>query len=142
MKVGFTGRREGLNSCQVNMFYDTLETIGNISEFHHGDCVGADAEAHDIVANLNEFIAKHIHPPEKQDLRAFCNPDAIYKPKSYFARNRDIVDMSDVMVACPPTDVDPGRGGTWYTINYARKQGKPIYICYPNGTVGKENFND
>jgi hypothetical protein len=27
-------------------------------------------------------------------------------------------------------------GGTWYTIEYAEKQGKPVKIIWPSGSIG------
>lgn len=100
--------------------------------FHHGDCVGADAESHDLVRHTDSKIV--IHPPVKDDLRAFKKGDEERTPKTYFARNRDIVNESDVLLATPFT-AEETQGGTWYTINYCVKQKKKVYIVLPSGEI-------
>ena len=54
-------------------------------------------------------------------------------PKSFFARNRDIVDETDIWIATPATKKE--MGGTWYTINYSHKQKKHRVIVYPDGSI-------
>jgi hypothetical protein len=56
-------------------------------------------------------------------------------PKSFFARNRDIVDETDMLIATLATKKE--TGGTWYTINYSRKQKKHRVIVYPDGSIGE-----
>jgi hypothetical protein len=98
------------------------------TEFHHGDCVGADAEAHDIATQ--RCVRVVIHPPTEDRLRAFCDVTngQVLKPRPYIDRNHDIVDSCDVLVAAPRTDTELVRSGTWATIRYARKQGKLVSI--------------
>lgn len=50
-----------------------------------------------------------------------------YKPSSYFKRDKAIVDKSETVLC-----YHDGRekGGTWYTIKYARKKQKEILNCY------------
>ena len=79
-----------------------------------------------------------IHPPIKDEVRAFCEGDESWEPKSYFARNRDIVIVSNVILATPVTEFET-KGGTWYTINHAKKLKKPLYIIYPSDRI--EMFN-
>lgn len=55
--------------------------------------------------------------------------------KGHLARNRDIVNESGIMLAAPAEMTEQARGGTWYTIKYARKVGKPLVIVLPDGTV-------
>lgn len=106
-------------------------------DFHHGDCVGADAQAHDLAGRVN--AKRIVHPPVDNTHRAWVSfYDEIREPKSHFARNRDIVDETDVLIAAPPYMDDitkDTRGGTAYTVNYARKRGKPVYIVRPDGSV-------
>lgn len=47
--------------------------------------------------------------------------------KQYYARNQQIIDESDLIVAFTEKD----NGGTWHTIKAARKQGKPVKIIRP-----------
>ena len=135
MIVGMTGSRDGLSTKQKALCKEFLETL-EATEFHHGDCVGADAKTHKIARELGLYII--VHPPEKNDLRAFCEGDESRKTKGYLARNRDIVSESKVMLGFPKQERQ-SKGGTWYTIKHAKKQGKKTYIIYPSGNV--EEFN-
>ena len=54
-----------------------------------------------------------------------------------------IVADADVMLACPPNYEEIKRGsGTWATIKFARKSGKPLAIVYPDGGFMVENWTD
>jgi nucleoside 2-deoxyribosyltransferase len=47
--------------------------------------------------------------------------------EEYYRRNREIVDNSDMVYAfIAPDGID--RGGTWYTINYAKLKGKEVIL--------------
>lgn len=133
MIIGFTGTRQDLTVKQVIALERTLFKIRG-RELHHGDCVGADHTAHEIGLNLGFTIT--IHPPSLNKLRAYCVGDVILPPKSYLKRNMDIIDSSDVLIACPegPERV---RSGTWATVRMARIANKPVVIIYPDGTVAK-----
>ena len=45
MKIGFTGTQKGMTHHQLIKLLDELCSYSNI-ELHHGDCIGADAQAH------------------------------------------------------------------------------------------------
>ena len=49
--------------------------------------------------------------------------------------NREIVDESELILACPPVAEEEFRSRTWGTIRYARNQSKAVVVIYPNGTV-------
>lgn len=138
MKMGFTGTREGMTDAQKATFSLILHHCGP-REFHHGDCKGADADAHVGVSVVSFPCKIVIHPPENGDLRASCAGE-VRPVKGYFARNRDIVAETDALVACPKGP-DTGRGGTWYTINYARARGKPVLIVWPDGRYERERWS-
>jgi len=149
MKIGFTGTREGMNKMQKKNFTYLLNSFSedmSIAEFHHGDCVGADADAHKLILDFNDFpplnsreCEIHIHPPKDDSLQAKCEGFCkYYKPATYLARNRNIVDSVDIMVAVSATPHEILKGGTWYTINYARRNKVPVWILYPNGKVEKQ----
>ena len=136
--IGFTGTRHGMTEEQRKMALGLLEQMGlawkarfNII-LHHGDCVGADADMHDLAQLALCPIKIVIHPPIKDDFRAYCMGNETRIPKSYLARNRDIVDESKILIATPHT-FEETSGGTWYTINYAKKVGRQIVIIWPNG---------
>src|SRR5262245_22040900 len=86
---------------------------------HHGDAIGADAEAHDIAVALGCGIA--IHPPAIGKQRAFKLAADIRAPKSYLNRNKDIVREATLLVAAPAEPIEQLRSGTWSTVRYARK---------------------
>jgi hypothetical protein len=139
VKLGFTGTQEGATLKQVEAF---SKFFGKylVDEFHHGDCVGADAQAHSIACSWH---TKNIiiHPPIKTVKRAYCEKlytfdekhttIVILEPKDYLDRNKDIVDACDVLIACPKTSKEELRSGTWSTVRYARKRNKKIIILEP-----------
>ena len=140
--VGFTGTRRGMNEKQKKLLRSFLERLKwhcKAREFHHGDCVGADEEAHEIARESSYYIV--VHPPINPILRAFCEGNEVLDPKPYLVRNRDIVDSSDVLIACPYQEKEVLRSGTWATVRYARKRHKPIIIIFPSGRVKYESAN-
>lgn len=128
MKVGFTGTQIGMSEAQKLQFVQDLLLL-NPTEFHHGDCVGADADAHDIVREFFPGCKIVSHPPTIRSKRAFKKADEYREPKDYLARNKDIVDETDVLFGSPKSDEEELRSGTWSTIRYSRKQNKePIVL--------------
>ena len=149
MKFGFTGTRIGMTEKQQEMCLSIFRDFHG-AEIHHGSCVGADYEMHQ--AFIFAPITIIVHPPIVTKFMAGCGGRIIsmsaegkttqkpveYKtPKSYFARNRDIVEETDALIAAPSTEEE--KGGTWYTINYARQLKRHIFIVLPNGTFVEEN---
>lgn len=142
MKIGFTGTRNGMTAAQkgaVTRFLNaTLSLPKSNNEAHHGDCIGSDAEFHYLVYDLARTV---IHPgysannPTDDSKRAYCEGNEIRGPKNHFARNRDIIDETEMLLSTPPCKPLPSSGGTAYTIGYARKQRKPIVVIYPDGEV-------
>lgn len=136
-KIGFTGTRKGMTNKQREMF---VQVIANYSkpliEFHHGDCIGADEQAHDIARVHGFYIV--IHPPINPNRRAFCEGGVILTPRDYIPRNHDIVDSSDIIIATPGEEHEVIRSGTWATIRYAIKKGKTLRIIYPSGLSHRE----
>lgn len=131
--IGFTGTRYGCKSDQYAALQNYLADQPIDSEAHHGDCVGADANFHEICTRLAFRIA--VHPPLDATHRAHKQGDETREPKSHFARNRDIVNECDVLIGCPFQMQHQPHGGTWYTIDYAIKQKKPVVIIYPDGSM-------
>lgn len=133
--IGFTGTRNGLTEAQSRSLRELLGHFiqNGAKTFHHGDCIGADAEAHHIALELGYWII--IHPPIKNSLRAYCKGHEFRKERTHFARNRCIVGESHILIATPATSFETS-GGTWYTINYAKKMGVLIKLIPPDGKVG------
>ena len=132
MKLGFTGTQFGMTAEQLEKFKQLIAEL-QPKEFHHGDCVGADAEAHQLIVNTGCKII--IHPPKNETKRAFCGSDTIRKPKDYLVRNHDIVDETEVTIATPREHTEQMRSGTWATVRYCSKSGKKVYIILPDGQV-------
>jgi len=130
MKIGVTGTRSGMNEIQFAAVQDYLsQFVPADTELHHGDCVGVDVE----VAILAQLLGMRTvcHPPSNDELRANHASDEIREPLSYFARNRNIVDDTDVLIVVPYQDVHQTNGGTWYTHDYAKKKGKALVVFFP-----------
>jgi hypothetical protein len=85
ISIGFTGTREGFTEAQRKYFEAILAGLAlanRYGDFHHGDCQGADAEAHDMVRALCPDWTIHIHPgPEGDSWRAHKTGDKTYEPK-------------------------------------------------------------
>lgn len=134
MKLGFTGTQSGMNVMQMERF---LVAVPMLTEFHHGDCIGADAQAANLVQQHFPNVTIIGHPPINPCKRAFFESDISWEPKDYLVRNHEIVDEADLMIATPYEENEQRRSGTWATVRYARKIGKPIWIILPTGVVIK-----
>ncbi len=131
MKIGITGTRAGMNERQfsdVKAFLQGHYQPG--SEFHHGDCVGVDAEAAILAKEIGYKIISHPGPGH-DGLRAFVECDESREPQSHFKRNRTIVDTCDVLLVVPLQNEHQPRGGTWYTHDYAVKKDKSVIMVFP-----------
>lgn len=49
--IGFTGTREGMTQAQKDVFASLVARI-EPDEFHHGDCVGSDEAAAELVHRI------------------------------------------------------------------------------------------
>lgn len=134
MKLGMTGTRFGLTESQFAAFLKVMSQI-TITEFHHGDCVGADAEIATFLKQEQPSIRIISRPCTITKARAYTDADETHEPIGPLDRNRLIVDGVDLMVAFPGKMKEQQRSGTWYTIRYARKQGVPLMIFWPDGSV-------
>ena len=132
MKIGFTGTQKGITESQKLKLIEILVKNQPVY-FHHGDCVGADANAHNIVKNHIRFYKIIIHPSIQKIKRTFCHGDDCRNAKPCLERNKDIVDETDLLITCPKGFKEELRSGTWSTIRYAIKQRKKILIIYPDG---------
>lgn len=140
MKVGFTGTREGLTTEQHRALCRWVRE-NEITEFHHGVCVGADEEAFAAVRAYNRGAKIVGHPPSNRSL--ICESceelgDELLPARPYLDRNRDIVNVVTVLVACPKGP-EERRSGTWFTVRAARLRRIKIVVIYPDGDVVVEN---
>jgi hypothetical protein len=148
MNISVTGTRSGMTPYQRSVVKSTIEDLpigegfedvvpDRCVQVHHGDCVGVDVEFAEMFQGLGGVVTVS-HPPSKNDLRAFHESDIILDPMSYFARNRKIVELCDVLIVIPYQNKWCNDGGTWYTHDYAKKQdGVDVYVIWPNGGEGE-----
>lgn len=139
MILGFTGPRVGMSERQSRWLRQIFKEM-KPDEFHHGACIGADEAAHwaAIDAGIPLIV---IHPPvitrfmmSIGPYRAYPSKVKILPPNGYHARDKDIVHACDRLISTPagePTE----RSGTWWTINYALSQRRPVTLCYPSGEI-------
>lgn len=107
-----------------------LKLIGldELEKFHHGDCVGADAQAHRIARQCGLYIIRH--PPMEPAGRAFCDFDEDRPPKPFLVRNKEVVRESEAIIAMPDGP-ERLRSGTWSTVRYAHSLEREVYIIDP-----------
>lgn len=146
MKVGFTGTQRGLTKEQMSTLRLIASRIHNralfpdgsvfngheINWFIHGMCWGADTEAADIFKSHGFKLIGY--PGTEQQSRS-QQVDILKDVKPFLARNKDIVNGSDILIACPGEFTEVLRSGTWATYRYATKIPKPIAIVFPDGNV-------
>ena len=136
--VGITGSRHGMTDDQKCALAAKLEEMRDRDEvhtFHHGDCTGADVEGAEIAYALGFRIIAH--PPDNPKFRAYHDSDEIREPKHYYDRNRDIVNETGALFACPNAPESEG-GGTWWTVRYAREVGARYELISPQPLLLEE----
>lgn len=74
---------------------------------------------------MNTYDKKFQELIKKADKITICNQE--YTSECFFVRNRYMVDESDIVIAVWNGQK---KGGTFYTINYAKKQNKTIHIIH------------
>lgn len=143
MILGFSGTRMGMTAAQEYVVADFIRArAGQISEVHHGCCVGADAEFHALIRRHTS--AKIIgHPPISEyqlhikslvDYTSMADCDQLYQPADYLVRDDSILAVSEYMLFTPRTREPQQRGsGTWYCIRHWGEE--PRTIVYPTGSV-------
>ena len=136
--IGFTGSQNGIAPCHVENLEKTIEHVTEHAIWdltgHHGDCVGADTQFHDMC--LKYGIPVYVYPPIVEKKRAFVEfAEHIYPEKKYLERNQDIVKAADFMLACPSSSIEKLRSGTWATVRYAFRQDVPTLLFLPDGEI-------
>jgi len=79
-----------------------------------------------------------IHPPIVAAKRAWKHAAQTLRPKAYLSRNKDIVRYNEMLVATPGETQNRSRSGTWSTVRFARKMGRPVWVILPNGDLRRE----
>lgn len=147
--VTFTGTQRGLTSVQSIALEELLRSllVGRRAElgpfnWHSGDCIGADHEALKLVRQIREGLDTGVvwtvgHPSTVSEKRAWDYYDERRSPDGPLTRNHAMVDAADLVIAAPGEAQEVLRSGTWATVRYARKWGKPVVVVWPDGTVEK-----
>lgn len=135
MTLGFTGTQHGMTSRQLKA---VRRLLYKCDVLHLGDCIGADAQAHEEALHAGARTVGH--PPTDSGKRAFLEYDEEHEPKPFLKRDDDIVaEGVDGLIAAPHGFVEERRSGTWATVRRARKAKRCIWIVLPDGNVRKEN---
>ena len=135
MTYGFTGTQQGWSGAQKRTIRRLFSEL-RVTELHHGDCIGSDAQADAEAMRIWSTIV--VHPPLDNKRRAFCSGEAhtVLVEKHYKARNNDIAIAGiDGLIATPKETIMQVRSGTWATIRYARALNRRVIIVYPDGTI-------
>jgi hypothetical protein len=132
-QVGGTGTREGATRAQLDSFRETLVDLG-ITDYHHGVCVGFDADSHRAAREVGGIWIIG-HPPVRTDLMANLDLDEVRGPRPYLDRDRQIVLEADLLIACPRGREEELRSGTWATVRIARRLRRPHILIYPDGEL-------
>lgn len=156
MILGFTGTQNGMNGFQKDEFVKLLNNYKPVC-FHHGDCIGADSQAHYLFLHWhcdNNTTERKIiiHPPENSAKRAnvryakmgevlfnklrnvnhLCIIETL-EPKPYHARNHEIVLASSILIAATKEMDHTVRSGTWSTIRKGWHERKTVIVIPPIG---------
>ena len=130
----FTGSRDGITQHQDNVLRYFIRS--RPARVRHGDCKGADTRFHQLCLAFGyDETNLDIHPGPSLKWRAFNNGGTLHKVRPNMIRNRLMVMLSEVVVACPKTSRMDKRSGTWRTIAYAQSRAILTYIIFPSGKV-------
>lgn len=141
-----TGHRKLEENFDINRLYDALEDLikNGVEEFYCGMAIGFDLTSLKCLVDLKKkykikIIAcipfdgqeKKFKIEEQKEyhlLLTWCDEKKIisdhYSAGSFLKRNRYMVDRADVVLAY----VRKETGGTAYTVDYAKKNNKEIYM--------------
>jgi len=136
-RIGITGTRRGATRCQEEVLRTLLFTYAKeVTEFHHGCCIGVDAMFHRIVLKMFPETPIIVHPPIEDEYRASVEVTKsvrFWAPESYLYRNHHIVAESDWLIALPYQAKEYLRSGTWATVRRARNLRKMHTVILPSG---------
>jgi hypothetical protein len=161
MILGFTGTRQGLTPAQRAALPGVLAVLPE--RVLHGGAEGADEEFHLFICECQVKLQKftdaycgivlprlcqieiYVAEEDRWDFwtkRANEGDDNLRAAYAHIGdplgRNRIIANRCGVLFACPAEATEQLRSGTWSTVRYARKAGKPITIITPSGDVVEE----
>jgi len=118
MKVAIVGSRERNKPEDQKAVEDLVDWLQNYDVVVSGGCRGVDSWA--ISRAIRRGLVTEIHFPDIK--KGMPYGDMVNK---YYERNRKVVDNCDIVFAFP---IDENKGGTGYTIKYAREKGKQVIL--------------
>ena len=134
MRIAMTGTQKGMNAFQMSECWILLHLF-RPKEVHHGGCVGADKNFHDIVRHLpGPSLKVHCHPAWDKvgDQMADCYGDKNYQSLPPLVRNQEMVMQGvDGLWAFPHQERMIVRSGTWATVRYALKADRRVFVITP-----------
>jgi hypothetical protein len=141
MIIGFTGTQLSMTVPQVATLKKILTGL-EITEAHHGLCVGADAQFHATLRLIDEKLSRRTrivgHPCNlrgKQATWFYKDCDVMLPFYPPLMRNSHIVTAVERLIAAPKDSKEELRSGTWSTIRRARAMPIPITIILPDGSL-------
>ena len=138
MILGVTGTRFGMTHAQRLLVTFYIEKITEeLYELHHGLCKGVDIQVRDIVREVCPSVNVFARPgPDGDGWRGDALAiETVLPGKGHFSRNRDIVDVCNLLLVIPKDNAWQRFGGTWYTHDYAVKKSKPVVVVWPDGVL-------
>jgi hypothetical protein len=133
MIVGFTGTQVGMTEHQSLKVHELLgDTYNPVTEFHHGNCIGADEQAAIIALSLG--IRTVAHPGDNPDKQSSFVSLITHAPERNLRRNERIVIACELLIATPKGPPQM-RSGTWATIRYAGRMKRKTIIIKPDGEM-------
>jgi hypothetical protein len=136
-KVGFTGTSKGASPTQLAELEEKLKALfaEGFDELHHGLCIGADEQCAIIAKKIGFRVVAHPglpKDPTNMKYRSdFAENDEMREAKPFIARDQEIVNEVERMLATPLTRAEVVRSGTWTTVRYARKIGRVTDLILP-----------
>lgn len=133
MIYAFTGsRRPGLTLAQIGFINSRIPSPKRLL---HGGAIGADTQA-DLLFGEGRGCPIEVYPASKDrfDFWVGKSNRVVHPPQDPIARNHIMVNRCDLLIACPGTMHEIQRSGTWATIRYGRRQGKPTLLVFPDGS--------
>lgn len=146
--VSFTGTRADMTKAQAGRCMAVLRHL-TPAYVCHGGCRGADRTFHRLVALVfGTDVPRHIYPGDNAQLRWALEDGQLTERElsvlaipsdDYLKRDRLMVRLAAYVIATPKGTKEQMRGsGTWASIRYARKLGKPRCIIWPDGSTTEE----
>lgn len=139
--VGITGSLEGLTGPQLRWAKQFIQD-NVVRVLHHGNCIGGDEDVATLFYKGQDtyIIAHPGHISTMQSKISFN--DLVLPEKHTLARNRLIVNSSDLLLGFPKIDDEDDNSGSWYTIRWAKRHRTPVIVISPTGMMTLHSPNE